>query len=160
MMKEKELSKEQQAASVAEFNLVKGLIIAVVSGILSSFFNFGIEAGKPMAVVANEENMKILSDQIAAQKALEAQIKAEAVEVKNKMQDQAITLRAKSGPDGKLYGAVTSKDIAEAVHQSVGIEIDKRKIQTDAIKTTGTYSVKIKLHPEVDTTISVTVENE
>ena len=113
-----------------------------------------------LAVVAIEENMKILSDQIAAQKALEAQIKAEAVEVKNKMQDQAITLRAKSGPDGKLYGAVTSKDIAEAVHQSVGIEIDKRKIQTDAIKTTGTYSVKIKLHPEVDTTISVTVENE
>jgi L-rhamnose-H+ transport protein len=54
IMKEKELSKEQQAASVAEFNMVKGLIIAVISGILSSFFNFGIEAGKPMAMVANE----------------------------------------------------------------------------------------------------------
>jgi len=54
MMKEKELTKEQQAVSVAEFSLVKGLIIAVISGILSSFFNFGIEAGKPMAHVANE----------------------------------------------------------------------------------------------------------
>lgn len=54
MMKENELSKEQQAASVAEFNLTKGLIIAVVSGILSSFFNFGIEAAKPMANVAND----------------------------------------------------------------------------------------------------------
>jgi L-rhamnose-H+ transport protein len=54
MMKEKELTKEQQEASVAEFSLVKGLIIAVFSGILSSFFNFGIEAGKPMAHVANE----------------------------------------------------------------------------------------------------------
>ena len=54
MMKEKELTKEQQNASVAEFNLTKGLIIAVISGILSSFFNFGIEAGKPMAVIANE----------------------------------------------------------------------------------------------------------
>jgi L-rhamnose-H+ transport protein len=54
MMKERELTKEQQKASVAEFNMVKGLIIAVISGILSSFFNFGIEAGKPMADVANE----------------------------------------------------------------------------------------------------------
>lgn len=54
MMKENELTVEQQKASVAEFSLAKGLIIAVISGILSSFFNFGIEAGKPMAEVANE----------------------------------------------------------------------------------------------------------
>lgn len=52
MMKEAELSKEDQRASVPEFNLVKGLIIAVLSGILSSFFNFGIEAGKPLADAA------------------------------------------------------------------------------------------------------------
>ncbi|OIP83848.1 MAG: rhamnose/proton symporter RhaT [Porphyromonadaceae bacterium CG2_30_38_12] len=54
MMKENELTEDQQKASVAEFSLVKGLIIAVFSGILSSFFNFGIEAGKPMAEVAND----------------------------------------------------------------------------------------------------------
>jgi L-rhamnose-H+ transport protein len=52
MMKENELTEDQQKASVAEFSLVKGLIIAVISGILSSFFNFGIEAGKPMAEAA------------------------------------------------------------------------------------------------------------
>ncbi|MEI7420561.1 MAG: L-rhamnose/proton symporter RhaT [Prolixibacteraceae bacterium] len=52
MMKEKELSEEEQKASVAEFALVKGLIIAVISGVLSSFFNFGIEVAKPMAEVA------------------------------------------------------------------------------------------------------------
>lgn len=52
MMKERELSKEDQKASIPEFNLVKGLIIAVLSGILSSFFNFGIEVGKPMADAA------------------------------------------------------------------------------------------------------------
>jgi len=49
MLKEKELSVEAQKKSVKEFSLVKGLIIAVLSGILSSFFNFGIEAGKPLA---------------------------------------------------------------------------------------------------------------
>jgi L-rhamnose-H+ transport protein len=52
MMKEKELSTEQKQASVSEFSMVKGLIIAIISGILSSFFNFGIEAGKPMAEAA------------------------------------------------------------------------------------------------------------
>lgn len=52
MMKESELSPEEQKKSVAEFSLVKGLIIAVLSGILSSFFNFGIEAGKPLAEAA------------------------------------------------------------------------------------------------------------
>ena len=49
MMKENELTPEQKQKSTAEFNMVKGLIIAIISGILSSFFNFGIEAGKPMA---------------------------------------------------------------------------------------------------------------
>jgi L-rhamnose-H+ transport protein len=52
MMKEKELSPEASKQSVEEFSLVKGLIIAVISGILSAFFNYGIEAGKPMAEVA------------------------------------------------------------------------------------------------------------
>ncbi len=54
IMKEGELSEEQSKASIAEFSLVKGLIIAVLSGILSSFFNFGIEAGKPLADAAVE----------------------------------------------------------------------------------------------------------
>ncbi|MBL4560576.1 MAG: L-rhamnose/proton symporter RhaT [Labilibaculum sp.] len=53
MLKEGELSEEEQKKSVSEFSLVKGLIIAVISGILSSFFNFGIEAGKTMAESAS-----------------------------------------------------------------------------------------------------------
>lgn len=54
MMKEKELTHEQRTASVAEFHLTKGVIIAVISGILSAFFNYAIEAGKPMGEIANE----------------------------------------------------------------------------------------------------------
>ena len=49
MMKERELSEEDKGKSIVEFNLVKGLAVAILSGILSSFFNFGIEAGKPLA---------------------------------------------------------------------------------------------------------------
>lgn len=54
MLKEKELSDEEKKESVLEFNLVKGLIVAVLSGILSSFFSFGIESGKPLADAAVE----------------------------------------------------------------------------------------------------------
>ncbi|MDN5202448.1 L-rhamnose/proton symporter RhaT [Fulvivirgaceae bacterium BMA10] len=54
MMKEHELSGEERSKSIAEFNLVKGLVVAILSGILSSFFNFGIEAGKPLADAAVE----------------------------------------------------------------------------------------------------------
>ncbi len=53
MLKEKELTAEEKKKSVAEFNMVKGLTVAIISGILSACFNFGIEAGKPMADVAN-----------------------------------------------------------------------------------------------------------
>lgn len=56
MFKEKELSFEQKSASVKEFALVKGLIVAVISGVLSSFFNFGVEAGKTIADVAATQN--------------------------------------------------------------------------------------------------------
>jgi len=60
MMKENELSEEQSKASVAEFSLVKGLIIAILSGIMSAFFNFGIEAGKPLADTAVAEGFNPL----------------------------------------------------------------------------------------------------
>jgi L-rhamnose-H+ transport protein len=52
MLKEKDLSEDEKRKSIAEFSLVKGLIVATISGILSACFNFGIEAGKPMAQVA------------------------------------------------------------------------------------------------------------
>ena len=53
VLKERELSEEKKKESVKEFNLVKGLIVCIVSGILSACFNYGIEAGSPMADVAN-----------------------------------------------------------------------------------------------------------
>ena len=60
MMKEKELSEEVKKKSIAEFNLVKGLIVAIFSGIMSACFNFGIEAGKPMAHAAVDAGMNPL----------------------------------------------------------------------------------------------------
>lgn len=60
VMKEKELSAEQKTASIEEFDLTKGLVVAIISGILSACFNFGIEAGKPMAAIAIENGANSL----------------------------------------------------------------------------------------------------
>jgi L-rhamnose-H+ transport protein len=60
MMKEKDLNREQKKESIAEFSLVKGLVVATISGILSACFNFGIEAGKPMALEAIDRGLNPL----------------------------------------------------------------------------------------------------
>ncbi len=69
-----------------------------------------------------------------------------------------IAVAVKTGEGGKLFGSVTSKDIADALKAQHGVDIDKRKIEIkDALKTLGTFPVTIKLHPEIATQIEVEV---
>lgn len=70
----------------------------------------------------------------------------------------SVTISVKTGDGGKLFGSVTSKDIADALMTQHEVDIDKRKIEIkETIKTLGTYSVSIKLHPEVSTQIEVNI---
>lgn len=70
----------------------------------------------------------------------------------------SVTVAVKTGEGGKLFGSVTSKDIADALKAQHGLDIDKRKIEIkDALKALGTYPVTIKLHPEVSAQIEVQV---
>ncbi|MDR3561839.1 MAG: 50S ribosomal protein L9 [Negativicutes bacterium] len=69
-----------------------------------------------------------------------------------------VQVAVKTGEGGKLFGSVTSKDIADALAAQHGVELDKRKIELkDTIKSLGTYPVTIKLHPEVSAQIQVEV---
>lgn len=69
-----------------------------------------------------------------------------------------VTVAVKTGEGGKLFGSVTSKDIADALKAQHGIELDKRKIELkEAVKNLGSFQVVIKLHPEVATQIEVQV---
>ena len=69
-----------------------------------------------------------------------------------------VSVPVKTGEGGKLFGSVTSKDIADALKAQHGVDIDKRKIELkDALKTLGTYPVTIKLHPEIAAQIEVEV---
>ena len=76
--------------------------------------------------------------------------KAEARAMAEKLSGVTIKITAQAGADGRLYGSVTSKDIAEALTKQVGSEIDKRKlVLPDSMKAFGTYSIEIKLYPEI-----------
>ena len=79
-------------------------------------------------------------------------------ETAEKLLTVSVKLTATAGTDGKLYGSVTAKDIAEALASQHGIEIDRRKLQiTDPIKTFGTHIIDIKLYPEITGKVNVVV---
>ncbi len=88
-----------------------------------------------------------ISEEIKAAKALAEKINNVQVEIK-----------MEHGQDGRLYGSVTAKDIAEKLKDKVGIDVDKRKIMVkDTIKTYGSFAVEVKLHTEVSAKFTVLV---
>ena len=113
---------------------------------------------KKLAVEATPANIKELQRQekIRADKAAEQ--KAEAIAVGEKLKETTVTIQTKCGAGGKLFGAVTNKEIAEQLEKSTGIKIDRRKIHLDEnIKTLGTYRPMVKLHPDVHVELAVKI---
>ena len=79
-------------------------------------------------------------------------------ELKAKIDGKIVALKAKAGKEGKLFGAVTSKDVAAEIKKQFGIDIDKKKLVMDDIKLFGSYSCTVKLYPEIAAKITVKVE--
>ena len=88
----------------------------------------------------------------------DAKDRGAAEEVAKALVPAVITITAKAGAEGKLFGSVTVADVADAVATQTGIDLDRRKLHiADAIKTLGTHTVAAKLHPEVEFPITVEV---
>ncbi|GAA0940320.1 50S ribosomal protein L9 [Actinocorallia libanotica] len=82
----------------------------------------------------------------------------QAKEVADSLKGLKVVVKAQSGKSGRLFGAVTAGDIAEAVKTAGGPDLDKRRIEiTNPIKTTGAHQVTVRLHPEVSGTVSLNV---
>ncbi|OAB40536.1 50S ribosomal protein L9 [Paenibacillus macquariensis subsp. defensor] len=110
-----------------------------------------------LARSATDGNMKTLENQTSAEQKRKQQEKDEAAELGKKLEEMTIELKAKSGDGGRLFGAITSKQIAEVLAAN-GVKIDKRKIElNDPIRTLGVAQVPVKLHPEVKATLKVQV---
>jgi len=114
-----------------------------------------------LAREATEGNLNELKQQKEAQKKKQKRELQEAKDLAEKISKITLTIKGKAGEGGKLFGSITSKDIAEKLSKEHKIKIDKRKIVLDnPIKELGTHSVEIKVYPEITGTVKVQVLSE
>lgn len=115
---------------------------------------------KGLAVAADNQAVgEFNSKKAAAEHKIEVD-KAAANDAKKQLDGKTVTLSAKGGAGGKLFGSVTAKEIAEAVNASFGLSVDKRKISCGDIKNFGTYAAEIKLYQGISATVNVSVIEE
>lgn len=113
---------------------------------------------KGLAKEATAGNLKNLEHQKAIAAEQEAERKAEAEATAKKLADLTVKIETKAGDNGKLFGSITSADIADACKGQAGIEIDKKKIVLDApVKQAGNVEVQVKLYPEVTAKLKVEI---
>ena len=132
----------------------KGQMIEVSDGYARNFMlprKIAIEATAD-AVNTMKMNDKATQERIAREK-------AEALETSKKLREMTLTVKAKGGGAGRLFGSVTNQEIADALAKNAGIKLDKRKIViADAIKSVGTYTVTCKLGYEINAPLTVKIE--
>ncbi|MDX1940479.1 MAG: 50S ribosomal protein L9 [Saprospiraceae bacterium] len=121
--------------------------------------NFLIPQG--FALVANKTNRDKLEDLKRKEAEVEAKVIAEFQAIADKVKDVTLKIGAKAGTSGKLFGSVTNVQIAAALKDQVGIEIERRKILIEEdIKELGTYTAILDLHKKVDSKVQFEVVAE
>ena len=113
---------------------------------------------KGLAKEATEGNIRNLEKQKEIADEKRAEQKAAAQKQAEKINEITLTIRSKGGESGKLFGSITSKDIADALQEQENIKVDKKKIVLDSlIKQTGSSEVTVKLFPEVTAVLKINV---
>ncbi|MBR3888560.1 MAG: 50S ribosomal protein L9 [Clostridia bacterium] len=131
----------------------KGQIIDASDGYARNFL-----LPKKLAVVADATNLNELKMKQDANKYRRDMTMANAKELSEKMKGYELIFKIKAGDNGKTFGSVTSKDIAEQLNKKYFVEVDKKKIcLDDAIKTLGVYNIEIKLFEGISGFIKVSV---
>ena len=134
----------------------KGQLVEVSDGYARNFL-----LPKKLAVAATAENVNTMKQQEKARKAQEAAEKAEAEALAKRLEELMVKIPAKAGEGGRLVGAVTAKEISDALSAQHGLNIAKAKLVLDEpIKACGSYQVKAKLGYEISGTVNVVVTEE
>ncbi len=134
----------------------KGQMIEAAEGYARNFL-----IPKGLAVEATPDAVNTMNLQAKAKAKADAEAKAEALAVAEKLKASQVKLTAKGGEGGKLFGAVTGKEISAALKEQFGMDIDGKKLVLEQpIKSFGTYEVKAKLGYEVSGTVYVHVIEE
>lgn len=120
--------------------------------------NFLIPKG--LAMEANNAAINEMKNREGAEKSKKEHELANAKKLADKINGITVNFHSKAGENGKLFGSITSKDIAEKLEKDYKIQVDKRKILLpDAIKTLGAYDIEIKMYTGVSSTIKLNVVN-
>jgi len=132
----------------------QGEIVEVAKGYFTNYL-----LPTRVAVVASASNLKNLDATIKNAIIRENKAKVRIEEIAEAIKKQNFVLKAKSGPSGKLFGSITTADIAKVIRTTTKIELDKRKIVLEeSIKTVGEHNIVLKLHPDVHLELKFTVE--
>lgn len=116
---------------------------------------------KKLAIPANTGNINTLNSKKAADEVRRQKQINEAKEIAKKIEQISVIIKTKSGENGKLYGAITAKDVSEELFNQYGIDIDKKKIVLDnPIKTLGVLKVEAKVYPGIVARLAVKIEQE
>ena len=115
---------------------------------------------KNMAIEATADNVNIMKNRKKTIQNRMLTLNAEAVEVKERLDGKKVVIKTKAGENGKLYGSITSKDIADEIKSQLNVEVDKKKITLPDhhIKTISVTEIPIKLHVGITAKITVVVE--
>ncbi|MCR5531259.1 MAG: 50S ribosomal protein L9 [Lachnospiraceae bacterium] len=132
----------------------KGEIVKVSDGYARNFI-----LPKKLGLEANAKNLNDLKLQKAAQAKFEKEQLEAAQELGKKIDGSNVTIRIKTGENGRVFGSVSVKEIAEAMQEQLGLTIDKKKISlANPIRNEGTFTASVKLHPQVTSELTVKVE--
>ena len=133
----------------------KGQMVEVSDGYARNFL-----LRKNLAIEATQQNINNAEAKAKAEKHRQEQLLQQAKEQAAKLEGQQVTLKVKTGETGKLFGAVTNKEIADVLQKQFGYELDKKKIVlAEPIKQAGSYQVELKPYANVSCKITVTVES-
>ena len=112
---------------------------------------------RQLAQEASDNNMHILSKKAETERKKKTAEIEEAQKLASELKDKVVKIIGKAGENRKLFGAITTKDIATALNKQYNLDIDKKKLVADTIKLLGTYEVEVKVYPEISTKIKVLV---
>jgi large subunit ribosomal protein L9 len=134
----------------------KGELVNVSDGYARNFI-----LPKKLGLEANPKNLNDLKLQKAAEEKKLKEILEEAQALSKDLESKTLELKIKAGEGGRTFGSISSKEIANELKVKYGLDIDKKKLQlSDPIKTIGTHTVPVKLHPKVTAELKVKVSEQ
>jgi len=133
----------------------KGDVVDVADGYARNYL-----FPRALAAEATKGKMKEIKEQEAKKKRLKSEKREEAEKLKSKLESEKFVLKVKAGEQGRLFGSVNTKDIAEAASEK-GYNIDKRKIElNDSIKNLGVHNIKVKLYDDITAELKIDVQEK